>query len=156
MELKLEEEPKYNRGGRPVLTQKQVNEEFANARDDGFEVVTGDNYRLCLDLDTQEDPISELQIKLEFIKKILPKFSLFLSDLWKSKSGNHHAVIEVFYDGGPVSILERLLLEVILGSDTKRAVYNYGRVLEGVADDEVSALFRPKNAESLYDLRTSK
>ena len=59
--------------------------------------------------------------------------------VWNSQNSKHHVLLKL---KTPLSIEMRLFLQTCLGSDVKRELLTYKRILEG--ETEPSMLFRPR------------
>lgn len=125
---------------------------------EGFEVIESRRSRLLLDLDDFKD-IVYFNANFEKIKNDLAERGLkvFKKDEWVSKSGQGQHVYLAFPRKGStilnqeekwshnrrhLTVPERMLLEVCLGSDRKRAFLGFIRYLDGEVEPEL--LFKPK------------
>lgn len=126
-------------------TLEQEEASIKNAVDAGCTIVTGDSRTLLLDLD-EPGSMELLEKRIDKINHILPHIGMQKTYFkWKSWSGHDHVKVVCAVD---LTVGERLLLEVLLGSDRNRAAYGLARLhapnqkdLEGV-----SKLFRPPGA----------
>ena len=107
------------------------------AHEEGFKVYRGRPNRLLLDLDN--DNYQAGLIDLEFVEKFI---GLTEIKRWDSKSGNTHVIYELDRE---LTVPERLVLQLLLGSDPKREMYCLARFWEGQV--EPSLLFRPKRSK---------
>ena len=109
------------------------------------EVIQSRYSRLLLDLDDFKDLVYYNQ-SLPYVTELLAERGYILKkkDSWKSKSGVGEHVYLMFpkqnkkYFDFPT----RLLLEVCLGSDRKRALFSLMNYLDG--EPESNLLFKPK------------
>ena len=103
---------------------------IADAELAGLVVNRPDNYTLQLDLD---DAAAEEHYEAN--KWMLWQYYDFVSEKrTTSKSGNTHVYITM---GEPLPVLERILLQAVLGSDRKREFLSYRNVLDGKSDPVV-------------------
>lgn len=110
------------------------------AREKGFTVVESDEYTLLLDIDSDAD-YAWLAAMLPILNSACPNMGALIREEWLSKSGTHrHVKVSVCE---LLSVEERVLLQAVLGSDRKRELLAYSRILKGVRDNNISTLFRP-------------
>lgn len=116
--------------------------EIAEAEARGFEPQYSDPRTLLLDLDSEADlKYSEAQSGV--LRRVVPSLAVWEGERWVSKSGNTHLKL-TFPRGVYLDVLERLLLEVCLGGDRKRALFSYARLKQGVPPEKCSLLWKPR------------
>lgn len=103
----------------------------------GRVIVRGEPLRILLDLDTPE-----ARAQYDSMLPIVRRYWT-IDDIseWKSSGGNTHIAIR-FRDTPELSVVERLLLQSILGSDPLKELLSFRRYLNGVEDPTV--LFQPR------------
>jgi len=114
----------------------KTSEEVAkHAESCGFEVIHGDATTLLLDLDSGED-FHRFELNRDAVDKLV---GIEDYTVWNSQSGKHHVKLKL---KKPLEIKERMILQACLGSDLKRELATYARLLEG--ETEPIMLFRPR------------
>ena len=111
---------------------------IALAKASGLEIVDGDDHTLLFDLDTTED-LLKFKERAEFLRA---KFAMVHLMIYKSKSGNHHAIATLDSSFPSVDPVLRIAIQACLGSDWKREMLGCLRTLNYQASD--SKLFRPQ------------
>lgn len=108
---------------------------------EGCEVVYGSDLTLLLDLDTPESVATYRSRENYLVNryKVDPRHA----QEWPSKSGNLHVVIHL---GVTASILERIALQAILGSDANREMLSLGDIRDDHANPIM--LFKPASVVS--------
>ena len=101
----------------------------------GFEVVRGDEKTLLLDIDSGDD-FHKFEVNRDLVDQLV---GIEDYTVWNSQSSKHHVKLKL---KKPLSIELRLFLQACLGSDIKRELLTYKRVIEG--ESEPSMLFRPR------------
>jgi hypothetical protein len=111
-------------------------EEKEKAELSGFQVIIATDYMLQLDLDT----IPDLSIWGRYESR-LQNLGVSVKNVesWPSKSGNKHVVIHLT---DPVPVIERIAIQLILGSDRKRESLAFRDVKAGY--EFPLMLFRPQ------------
>lgn len=118
-------------------------EAIEEAKAQGFEVVESSPHTLLLDLDSDEAH-DQLESRLGLLNK-LHYHGFTLLEEWRSKSNNWHVVINV---KARLNTQTRILFELMLGSDPKRAMFSLARLYE-THPNKCSLLFKPvKKSES--------
>lgn len=111
-------------------------EELADAKD--CDVFIPADCQLTVDLDTADD-VRLFEIRLRNLMESGVK--LDVSDRWKSSRKGEHVVVDLG-DWQDYTMIERLMLQVALGSDPKRESVCLLRMLRG--QEDVSRLFKPR------------
>jgi hypothetical protein len=116
-----------------------IDQDFAikEATDAGFDIITDG---ILIDYDSPD-----FYGWLTQTRDIRKEFGLTIIDAWRSKHGNCHIQIGS-YD--IVDTYERLLLQLILGSDPLKEAASFRRLRAG-SIEYYSLLFRPSNATRL-------
>lgn len=126
----------------PSGYKKSPDDAIALKEEEGFTIIYGDDHTLLLDLDGLQDLI--------WFEHAYPKvsktFRIQEVERWKSKSGKGTHI--VLHSDSHLSIVERLALQCILGSDRMRELYSLNRVWNGIEEKKVSILFKPKSDAS--------
>ena len=94
--------------------------------------------QLFIDLDSEE-ALSGFMLKYSMLQKLSDGILLKTYRTRKSRSGNTHAVVELYDD---VSVEMQLGLQAALGSDPMRELLNFGRMLR--TEDAGNCFFVPK------------
>ena len=102
----------------------------------GFEVIRSSPTTLLLDVDTTSQETQFARMYIPFLEAYQPNGEL---EEWKSKGGNIHMVLHM---NNPLTVVHRIALETILGSDPQRSLFALLRVKKGV--EEPGLLFKPK------------
>lgn len=112
-----------------------------------LDVMYDDDNTLLLDIDVPFDTfVAEQQVykigeKLEFLEGLgVAEFDVGLPQVLRSKSGNTHVIVKLA-DAQP-SVMTRVFLQALLGSDLKRAALSYAGVIHG--QEHPNVLFRPR------------
>lgn len=100
----------------------------------GFEVVFGDETHLLLDIDQPELPM----VFHSLMAMAYDRFGAHIEAQWKSKSGNTHVAISLAF---PMSMVERIALQAMLGSDPRKEMMSLCSHHIGV--DNPVLLFKP-------------
>ena len=108
--------------------------DFAEQED--LQIIFPDEYTLQLDIDSGTQYDAYLS-RLEFFKKF---FSIKSTEIKPSKEGLPHQHITIKLEH-PVTDIERIFLQLVLGSDLKREVYSFLRIQIG---DKHPTLFLEK------------
>lgn len=117
-------------------------ESFKRATDAGLEIVKPGATDIQIDLDTPIVPDTFMhRVMMAEDLGLVKKFS---EKATPSKGGNWHVTLQATR---PLTPLDRLMLQALLGSDWKREMLSYQRYLNG--DMEPSVLFRPVVAEQV-------
>lgn len=97
---------------------------FERAAEAGLDVVVPDEYTLTVDYDA---PVIDTAFfeTLEILQKFYP---VEIEKTLRSKSGNYHIYLR---STEPLTDLEKVALQAILGSDPKRELFSFVRVKEG-------------------------
>lgn len=106
-----------------------------HAEASGFEVYRGNPNILLLDLDSGE-AFHQYELNRDLVDKMI---GIEDCTVWNSQNNKHHVMLKL---KNPLSIELRLFFQVCLGSDVKRELLTYQRILEG--ETEPSMLFRPR------------
>lgn len=129
-----------------------TNQEKINVIDEvsskGFIVHLNQSDTLLLDLDSN----AANKIYAENFALVKEAFKLDQTkiDVWLSKSGNNHVSI-TDYKFNQLSLAEKLLVEVCLGSDPKRALLGWiGNKFNGVDYVFTSMLFEPPEKDEPF------
>jgi len=101
----------------------------------GFEVVHGDEKTLLLDIDSGP-AFRQFELNRDLVDQLV---GIEDYTVWNSQNSKHHVKLKL---KTPLSITMRLFLQACLGSDVKRELLTYKRILEG--ETEPSMLFRPR------------
>lgn len=120
-----------------VEDQAERDLRIAQARAAGFEVVFGDDMHLLLDIDAPEPSMQFMAM----LPMIYDRFGAAVESQWKSKSGNTHIVMVL---SEPLPILERIALQAMMGSDSKKEMMSMCSAKIGV--DNPILLFKPQQA----------
>jgi hypothetical protein len=107
------------------------------ARKNGFTIYTGSPTTLLLDIDDDES----LKHYTSMLKSVQQVLSVSETTRWKSKSGNTHIVLELSKE---LDVTARIALQMVLGSDRKRGLYELLHVILGA---NPIALFKPKETK---------
>ena len=129
----------------------EISEQYCVARETGAEVILSDSNLILVDWDSPKFEDCELSLseRLGWISRIFgDDLEVTLVDSWRSKSGNWHLKLRSSRDLEP---LERLLIEVALGSDIKRALHGLARLWAGNKDCDCSVLFRYPTVSTVTD-----
>src|SRR3990167_3765343 len=100
-----------------------------------FEVVRGNEKTLLLDLNSGP-AFRQFEINRDLVDQLI---GIEDYTVWNSQNSKHHVLLKL---KTPLSIEMRLFLQTCLGSDVKRELLTYKRILEG--ETEPSMLFRPR------------
>lgn len=121
------------------------------AKASGKKIVCGQSTLLLLDLDTSEAWVAFKAMLRCVNQNLYSHHSVFIVKIrwWYSTNGNRHAIV---YLSEAMPLVERLLLQAVLGSDAKRELLSLCRWYKG--RNEPSMLFRPKGVKT-YKLRSS-
>lgn len=119
---------------------EKAQEVIAAAKADGMEVVHSDSKTLLLDIDNGKKGLQWLDAQLKVFNHEAPTYKLQVSEKYTSSGGGLHVIVE---SKRPISIVDRLLLQAVLGSDLRRELISYLKYLGGVEDADVSVLFKP-------------
>jgi len=119
----------------PTSKYKTVDEQEAK----GFTVHYSDSMTLNLDLDNEES-LYLFRMNFAILQGEIGNFRSASVREYKSKSGNTHVIITL---GIKLTVQERLLLEVCLGSDRKRGLLAWMGLQNGVEEKFASMLFEP-------------
>jgi hypothetical protein len=117
-----------------------VDEAARDAIKTGHAVIRGDEHHVLLDLDTDVEK-EKFNQQFPLLAREFDGLGVTIEETarWKSKSGiGEHSVLRV---SKPLVLFERLLIQSVLGSDQKRELLAYSRVLHTV--DEPCQLFKP-------------
>lgn len=114
---------------------KTTEDAAKHAESCGFEVVRGNERTLLLDIDSGED-FRKFEINRDLVDELV---GIEDYTVWNSQSSKHHVKLTL---KKPLSIEIRLFLQACLGSDLKRELLTYKRILRG--ETEPSTLFRPR------------
>lgn len=106
----------------------------------GLDIIYGDSNTLLLDLDNQA-AIDRFRDTFQFVSS---RFPVDRVQSWRSKSNKPDRIHVVVTLEDELPLMERLLLQQVLGSDPKREVFCLLRVHSG--NDVPNLLFRPKDA----------
>ncbi len=120
----------------------QTDQDIRDAEAKGYEVIYGEPTDLLLDLDTPEDE-KLAETHSQILRRVVPDLAVWQGEEWASRSGNKHWRLR-FKAGVYLDPLERLLLEVCLGGDRKRALFSYTRLRQGVEARKCSLLWKPR------------
>jgi len=101
----------------------------------GFEVIHGDEKTLLLDIDSGP-AFRQFELNRDLVDQLV---GIIDYTVWNSQNSKHHVKLKL---KTPLSIECRLFLQACLGSDARRELLTYKRILEGEA--EPSMLFRPR------------
>ena len=115
------------------LDQDQAIEE---AKTYGMKIRYGDAQHLLIDLD-DDDAVYDFPKQLEFLNSLIGAEEV---ERYESKSGGTHIIVKL---ERKLPITQLLLLECVLGSDLKRALYGLARYWNNPKRDS-RMLFRPK------------
>lgn len=109
----------------------------------GMTVVVRGDWQLLLDIDDQD--VGNLAERIEQVPAMTGR-AVENAEMWRSKSGNIHVAITLQSDpGNPLSSMEAVALQAILGSDWRRESLAVAGVRAG--SEYYSVLFRPSGAE---------
>lgn len=125
------------------LDQETFDAQAASINEAGYEVVTGGPNILLLDLDTieQEAQFQRVKHKVDYLFKIDEQ------EDWKSKSGSHiHVRLTTEI---PLSVHERIIVQLCLGSDPFLGLLQMARLRAGVV--EPCRLFKPVSVSEFAD-----
>ena len=113
------------------------------AEEKGLKVVYPKDTELLLDIDTEEH-MQLFEERAEYLNQFLP----IDFEIKQSQSGHPHYHIYVTLEDrkGPLADVERIFLQLFLGSDPTREFLSYLRVLSG---EELPTLLLEKNNEKL-------
>jgi hypothetical protein len=126
----------YRRKNMSQFEKFKTSEDAAkHAESCGFEVVRGDEKTLLLDIDSGP-AFRQFEINRDLVDQLV---GIEDYTVWNSQSSKHHVKLKL---KRPLSIEVRLLLQTCLGSDVRRELLTYKRILEG--ETEPSMLFRPR------------
>lgn len=120
-----------------MVTSEEQREEVARARGEGFEVVHGKPNRLLLDLDSLVAYKTYIKNRKRLDNDLDMECVFFK---WESKSNNRHVMISLPKE---LPVMERLFLQLYLGSDPTKEFLSYIRHLNSVDSELVSMLFKP-------------
>ena len=101
----------------------------------GFEVYRGDEKTLLLDLDSGQ-AFRQFEINRDLVDQLV---GIEDYTVWNSQNSKHHVLLKL---KAPLSIAMRLFLQTCLGSDVKKELLTYQRILKG--ETEPVVLFRPR------------
>jgi len=101
----------------------------------GFEVYRGNEKTLLLDIDSGND-FRKFELNRDLIDELV---GIDDYTIWNSQSDKHHVLLRL---KKPLSIELRLFIQACLGSDVKKELLTYKRILEG--ETEPVMLFRPR------------
>lgn len=107
------------------------------AKEGGFEIIESSPHKLLLDLDSEE-AYKQLDERLNLLNKVT-RYSFRKTEEWRSKSNNWHVVLEEEME---FTIQERIMFELMLGSDPKRAIFSFTRSFDH-HPNQCSLLFKP-------------
>ena len=113
-------------------------ERIALAEKAGFEIVRGDDRTLLLDLDTP-NAISQFASMRDMVRD---KVGFVEVERWPSKSGGGRTHVRISIRD-PLSPIERIAVQAMLGSDPKRELLGLLKIRAGINGDP-SVLFRPR------------
>ena len=122
-------------------------EAIKTAKEKGFTTYRSAHNRLLLDLDAAGD-IAYFDKNFEWTKALLAEFDIYIYKhaSWFSKSGKGlHRYLRV-ESHRALNAVDRMLIEVCLGSDKKRAMLSLARYYKG--NNEPGTLFRPEKSKS--------
>lgn len=114
---------------------KTSDDAIKHAESCGFEVYRGDPKTLLLDIDSGA-AFKQFELNRDLVDQLV---GIKDYTVWNSQNSKHHVLLKL---KTPLSIEMRLFLQTYLGSDVKRELLTYKRVLEG--ETEPSLLFRPR------------
>lgn len=108
----------------------------AVAADDDCDALIPDEYTLQLDIDGQSDTNELFNYCLAVIRRVM---TVEIIEEYESRGGNRHVILRV---SEPLSDLERIALQAILGSDPQREALGWMRIRQGIPYP--SSLFKPR------------
>ncbi len=126
--------PTFQDGGAEIAAQNAVASKKEN---EGFSVIRSDDYRILLDFDQPFVPFQHYGNERVW-KILVQQVGVEYCRFYPSESGNTHCVV---YLKKPLYAIERLVIQVALGSDPVREMLGLVRILHGV--EEPSMLFSP-------------
>lgn len=122
---------------RSSLAPWRFDEETEEMTTAGFDVLLGDDFTLLLDLD------GDVELDARLLDRASELFGVQVDtfEVWTSKSGppNRHARVKLV---NPATVVERIALQAMLGSDPMRELLSLARLRRGVA--EPVRLFKPR------------
>jgi hypothetical protein len=101
----------------------------------GFEVYRGDPTTLLLDIDSGP-AFRQFELNRDLVDQL---FGIEDYTVWNSQNSKHHVKLKM---KKPLPIEMRLFIQTCLGSDVKKELLTYKRILEG--ETEPVMLFRPR------------
>lgn len=117
---------------------------ISEAKAAGLTVVNATDCQLQIDIDSPELPkqfreVHDMLLEQQIIGYVDERHV-------RSKSGNWHVIIDM---DKPLPAAERILLQLLLGSDPVRELLNYRRVLNGV-ENPIRLFMTQPDAKSIY------